>query len=65
MEQFIDNLCKRRLCLPSDVNIDLVRSGQAKHCKTCEYIGASQHIACTLGSNGSCFKSPFIRDKYL
>ena len=65
MEEFIDNLCKRRLCLPSNVDINLIRSGQTKSYKTCECLGASQHIACALGSNASCFKSAFIWNKYV
>ena len=65
MDDFIDGLCKRRLCLPSNIDIKLLRKGALKNCKTCECGGASQHIACVFDSNDSYFKTIELWDKYV
>lgn len=65
MNQFIDTLCKRRLCLPSNYDINLLRSGKATNYKTCDCIGTSQHISCTFDGKLSCFKTIELWDKYV
>ena len=43
MDTIIDKLCIRRLCLPSNTNIELLRSGNIKsHICACD---TSKHIA--------------------
>ena len=56
MDKFLDSMCRRRLCLPSNFDINLLRSGKALNYKTCECIGQSQHIACTFISSKSFLK---------
>ncbi len=65
MDRLLDSMCRRRLCLPSNFDIDLLRSGKTLNCTTCECIGQSQHIACTFGSGDSCFQTFELWNKYL
>ncbi len=63
MNTLIDKMCLRRLCLPSNTNIDDLRSGAVKN-NRCE-CGTSHHIACVLQGRESCFKGSFIWNKHV
>jgi cytidine deaminase len=50
METIIDKLCKKRLCLPINTDINFIRNGQTKISSREHY----SHIACILDSTDSC-----------
>ena len=61
----IDTMIKRRLCLPSNIDIDTFRKGQLNNISTCNCGNSSQHIACTFDSAKPCFEPPKLWDKYV
>jgi hypothetical protein len=54
-DKFIDKLCQKRLCLSSNIDIQLLRSGILKSNINC-LCACSQHIACTFDTNNPCLK---------
>jgi hypothetical protein len=58
-----NTLCLRRLCLPSNTNIDDLHNGKIKNnmCICGNYL----HIACIYEGKGQCLKCPKLWDKYV
>lgn len=63
MNSILDKMCLKRLCLPSNTDIELLRSGNIK-CSMCDW-GNSHHIACTFEGKSYCLKGHNIWDKYV
>ncbi len=62
MDNFLNKLCLRRLCLPSTTDMKDLRSGCVKS-PMCD-CGNSHHIACTF-EKGYCFQSFELWDKHV
>lgn len=67
MNNLLDRMCLRRLCLPSYIDINDLRKGTIKSC--CSECNMSNHIACIyegkICEKGSYFQSLELWDKYV
>ena len=59
MDLLIEKLCKQRLCLPSNSDINLIRKGFIKN--NINYCGDSNHIACIFDSKSKSISKIFSR----
>ena len=62
-ETLVNDLCRRRLCLSSNFDIEKLRAGYIKN-QSCE-CGSSYHIACAFEKKGSCFICPKLWNEYV
>ena len=65
MDPLVNNMLLKRLCLPSNTDMDELKSGRIKNTK-CECDNFSKHIACVMTKKREpCFICSFIWNQYL